>query len=492
MIAHPENGGRLEEAQDLAGHADARVAGFSRLRRLVEWLRARRAHLFVLYVLIAAGSLLRVREVLLFSPMDDLSSDPGRHWEHARQPLTPGLWAFIDPPVFQMWVSLVQKWSLGIRPLVALYAGLLSVVTPWAWYRFLREYLYTRTFALAGWAALALLPSWTAIFSYFMTETLFLPLMGVSLCLTVRADRKRTVHSFCGMVALWVVTGLTRGIAVPLGGLASLGVWLGLPNKVRSASAALLMFLLMTVPFAIRNHHIMHLWSPLGTGWPSQVYAESGKQDIHLDLSGDGASWSYGFGSPSFYAKQLAPLSNWASGRNGVLKVTINLEKGAQDWQTAYHDNAVHGRERLRLRWENLIFVMLGPSWPDNAPGSQVAAAAMTMRWIWAPLFLLVVGAAIVRRRLVWRRPLVPTLIATWFVFQAVSLVAVNEGRYRKPLEGLLIVQVLVLLDTRRASFRPPLGHRPSQGPQDPSLPPAPGTDVDSVESSVESARDAT
>jgi hypothetical protein len=33
------------------------------------------------------------------------------------------------------------------------------------------------------------------------------------------------------------------------------------------------------------------------------------------------------------------------------------------------------------------------------------------------------------------------------------SLLVVNEGRYRKPVEGLLIAQVLVLFDRRRERF---------------------------------------
>src|SRR5208283_1418182 len=107
--------------------------------------------LLALYGLIIVGSALRFREPFLHNPMDALYSDPGRHWEHARQTLTPSLWAFLDPPIFQMWVSLVQKWSLGWAPLVAVYAGALSVATPFAWYFFLRETLENRTLAAVGW-----------------------------------------------------------------------------------------------------------------------------------------------------------------------------------------------------------------------------------------------------------------------------------------------------------------------------------------------------
>jgi hypothetical protein len=429
---------------------------WSWLSRLVDWLRALRVHVLALYLLIAAGSFLRVREAFVHNPMDELFSDPLRHWTFARETLSAQPWALVDPPFYQIWLSVVQKWSLGEPLLVAVYAGLLSAATPWLWYGFLRESLRSRTLALIGWAALAWLPSWIAIFRYFMTETLFLPLMGASLWETMRADRKRTAQAFGGMVFLWTLTGLTRGIALPLAGLAGLWVWLRQPRKLRNLALSTLLVLAMTAPLAVRNHHALRLWSPFGTGWPNQIYAASGAHDIHLRLSREGDTAYYEFGSPSMYAKQLAPLSNWEPRRSGVVEVTVDLRKGAVDWQTAYDNNAAHGWRALRLRWENLVLVMLGESWPDNNRDNPIPRAAWTMRWLWAPVAALVIIALALRPRATLRRPLVPALIVAWFLFQGVTLLAINEGRYRKPLEGLLVSQVLLLFDDRRAAPRRP------------------------------------
>jgi hypothetical protein len=47
-----------------------------------------------------------------------------------------------------------------------------------------------------------------------------------------------------------------------------------------------------------------------------------------------------------------------------------------------------------------------------------------------------------------WRRQrerLLPALLLTWFVVQGLLPIAVGEGRYRKPFEGLLICQCLLL-----------------------------------------------
>jgi hypothetical protein len=415
--------------------------------------RVRGVVVFLLYILVFAGCAIRIREAFRHNPVDQLWSDPGRHWEHATETLGTAPLIQLDPPIYQMWVSLVQKWSLGDPFLIACYAGLLSSATPWLWYRFLRESLRQRDLALLGWALFAWLPSWISIFSYFMTETLFLALLGASLWQTMRARRRRSLSSFYGMVALWTVTSLTRGIAAPFAAIACLWIWLRDP-RVRTAAVSVVLIGAMTVPFSIRNHNFLTLWSPLGSGWPNQIYAASGKQGIVFNMVRDGAAWNYGFASPSYFAKQLDPISNWEPKRVGNLTVFADLRKGSQDWRVAYERGTLHGWRLFKLRMENVVLVMFGKSWPDSSPDCFGTRAAIAMRWVWAPLFLLTMAMALLRFRSTLARPLLPALIAAWFVFQGVTLIAVNEGRYRKPLEGLLVAQCLVLVDGKLSSRR--------------------------------------
>jgi hypothetical protein len=275
--------------------------------------------------------------------------------------------------------------------------------------------------------------------------------MGASLWQTVRARRRRTLSSFGALVTLWSLTAMTRGIGAPLGAMASLWVWLYQPRRIQAAAAAGIIILLFSVPIAIRNHRYLHLWSPLGSGWPSQIYTESGYQEIVLDLLfEEGSTANYGFKSTSLCVKPLAPLSDWESNRSGLLHVSIDTREGARDWRAAYRQYAVRGAARLRFRWENLVLVMLGPSWPDNNPEYLIDRLELEMRWIWLPLFLLSLIGGALRYRALLARPLLPALIGVWFLFQGVSLLAINEGRYRKPLEGLLIAELLVLLDSER------------------------------------------
>jgi hypothetical protein len=410
----------------------------------------RRAALWILYALVLIACVVRAWEAYAHNPMNHLFSDPQRHWDHARDPLSTAPMIFFDPPLFQMWISLVQKWSLQIPTLIALYAGALSILTPWLWYRFMREALRSRLLAVAGWAAFAWLPSWLGIFSYFMTETLFLPLMGASLWLTLRAARKRTVNSFSIMVLLWCLTALTRGIALPLAGLAGLWVWWSHPFKLRTLAISTLIGLVTMVPFGYRNYVLVSNASPLGNGWLNDIYASSGKQNIKLHLTGEGGLWYYEFGSPSLYAPQFEPLTHWSPLREGSAYVHVDMRNGTKDWRDAAQANAQHGLEKLRLRLENAALVMAGQSWPDSNVDYFVGRVSLAVRWIWLPLLIAVVGIGLWQWRLTRERPLLPILIVCWFAFQAVSLVAVNEGRYRKPLEGLLLAQVLVLIDQAR------------------------------------------
>ncbi len=353
----------------------------------------------------------------------------------------------IDPPFYQLWLSVVQKLTLGEPRLVSAYAAIMSVATPFSWYLFLREYLRSRTLALAGWAILAWLPSWIAIFGYTMTETLFLPLLGLSLWQTMRAKRMRTVRSFCGMVALFTLTGLTRATSLPLAGVSGFFVWIRHPQRLRTLGWSVLIVAGLMGPTAIRNYCFMNLWSPFGSGYQAGIYATSGRKDIAIELTRDGSHWGYSFGSPSLYTPQLAPLSQWAPKRDGRVSIAIDLRHGTADWEREWRRTTMRGGDLWRLRWENVVIVMLGPSWPDDDPGETVAVVANAIRWIWAPLFVTVLCLCLAFRRAVLRQPIVPALICTWFIFQAATLVAVNEGRYRKPLEGLLVVQTLALVE---------------------------------------------
>src|SRR5579864_8373149 len=123
----------------------------------------------ILWAVIVAGMYVRFQTALEFNPIRALFSDPGRHWQFALNPLLADPLSGMDAPLHQLWLTLVAKLTLGDPRAIGIYAGLMSVITPYVWYRAMREILTGRTLAMLGWAILLWMPSWIGIFSYFMT-----------------------------------------------------------------------------------------------------------------------------------------------------------------------------------------------------------------------------------------------------------------------------------------------------------------------------------
>src|SRR5262249_23687024 len=149
-------------------------------------------------------------------------------------------------------------------------------------------------------------------------------------------------------------------------GIAGVLVWIKHPRKLRTLAWSAAIVVAIMGPFAVRNHAYMRLWSPIGSGQMNGLYAASGKKNIEIGFDREGARWHYTFSSPSFYAQQFLPLSDWQPKRSGEVNVSIDLRKGSADWERESARTAVHGVESLRLRWENVLLVMFGVSWPDN------------------------------------------------------------------------------------------------------------------------------
>lgn len=77
--------------------------------------------------------------------------------------------------------------------------------------------------------------------------------------------------------------------------------------------------------------------------------------------------------------------------------------------------------------------------------------AAVSMRWMWAPLALLVFLANIYYRdQLAGAEARVFAVLtaAAWALTPLAP--AIMEGRYRKPVEGLLLINLLLLIACRR------------------------------------------
>ena len=405
---------------------------------------------FLLYPLIFAGTAVRLATPFFSNPMDALGTDPGRHWRNALEPTSFGPMQGIDPIGYQLWLGAIAKLTIGDRVAIALYAGILSAFMAWFWYRFARELFPSKPAALLCWALVAWLPSWISIYSYFMTETLLLALMGLALWMSWRALRKQTTAAMVAALLCWLAACETRVVVLPIAIIAMAAILHHMERAWSRTALALVIVAIVVAPPAYRAKKIIGVPALFGYPMMNTVYRVSGAReiDLHFTKANAAYAWSYGFASPTMDTEPLAPFSHWRSPRKGIADVHINLDKGARDWDTAVASNWVGWKKEIAQEAEGTIFLLLSPSWPDNDPGKFWDAAQSHLRWMWTPLFALTVAwnlIAIRRERHIHLLPLLSLALWASLLLPA----AVAEGRYRKPAEGLTLINIVWLFSRR-------------------------------------------
>jgi hypothetical protein len=403
------------------------------------------------------GVVSRIQYLLRYNPMDNIWSDPQRHWEQGQRILQLDPFGMIDPIGYQLFVSLLAKATLGDPILISFYTIILAVVTPWIWYRFFRELQPSKTAALAGWAALSLAPDWTTIYGFIMQETLFLPMLGLALYATWRCRRKRDLGSFLFMVLLWVMAGLTRGIAIPMAAVACTWLWLAQGQRLPKAAYSLLILCAILGPLTYRSHLRMGLLAPHGIGQMNMIYCKSGCETIKIAFDLNGAKWMYVFQSPALKAKPLAPFSDWESSRRGTVEVSIDITKGAADWDAALASYPLTPRKYMWLTGENLVLLFFSEAWPDNMHRARTLNnIGLRIRWLWLGLGIAAFVLTLVQWRAQKRHLMFPAVLLAWLLVQGFMPICVNEGRYRLPYTGLVIAQLILVFGAWKRSTPSP------------------------------------
>ena len=408
----------------------------------------------VAWGLICFGSFIQVAYIYLYNPVDHIFSDPSRHWQQGTDVLRNDLMVFTDPILYQVYIAVLGKLTLKNPDLVFFYSALLALFGKWCWYRFFRELQSSKTLALYGWAALSLLPSWTAIYAYFMQETLMLPLLGMALWATWRCRRKTCPASFLLMVVCWILAGLTRGVCIPLAAVCCTWLWWQQSHKLDKAWQSALVLTLVLAPLSYRAYQNVTLLAPHGIGHLNAIYTKSGKKQIIINAEHSGRHWTYIFSSPSMGAQPLKPLSNWQTRREGDVNIRIDMQAGQRDWQHAHTQLNFKPADYLWVTWEGFIFLFFAESWPDTNLARVYDRIGSHARWLWFPLFMLTIFGLIANRKQLRGQWLLPSLLGAWFVVRVMLPISVNEGRYRKPLEGLLVGNLLLLASVKRRNWR--------------------------------------
>ena len=420
----------------------------------------------LLMLLIIAASCVRVLVCFQHNPMDYLVSDMLRHWNNGIYFPRGGYTAAGDPIVYQVYIAVLHRVTRDNRLLVALASAILSVVMPWTYYRAARNFGLEKIPALWVWTLIAWTPSLFVIYHYIMMETLLLLVVGFALWMTARYLRRGGTLAFLIFVFCWTIACLTKPTVVPLAGVCFLWVWWKKRTPLRIIAIGGAMALLLLVPQAIRTKVELGFVAPFGNPWLARLMLRSGAKmtvfHFHTHAHPGGQSTNpretleFMFGSPSCYVRPLEPLSSWAMRRaygDSKAEVTINSAFGERDWKQAYKqfNDDTDASEWLAQWRENIILFFFAPSWPEVGLYQWDGHLEYRCRWLWAPLILFVFVANI--REFVHRRfDLIPVAVTLFTLSVALQNLVITEGRYRKPVEPLLLLNLVWVLGNKRMS----------------------------------------
>jgi hypothetical protein len=399
----------------------------------------------------ALFALLLARFALPFfhSPLHHRYSDMLTYWNCALTFSHQTHFCAMVPKGFQVWLILEQK-AIALFPhwnaeyIVGAASGLLCAALPWIWYRVSREIMPKKA-ALMTAIIIGILPQLAAIYNYFIAETLFLVLLGLAFWMTLRAARKGTFAAYDIAVVCWVVAALTKSTALFFA-FFSLGYLVYLhKEKWRLLGSAALIAALFFIPAGLHSAKVTHFFAPVKTTQSPKLYRLSHTQWIGtFNSSGE----YYKFASPAYFSNPFEPIGTYQTWRlPGITDYSADLNKGAKRW-----DDALEQAQRDRTFMQDLldtrdtiVYLFFGASWPEYNRSTWLGILSFHARWVWAPLLLLVL----------FRAPFMPLpdkvamlLSPAWLLIVVMMFQqsVVMDGRYRKPLEPLLIVLVSLLV----------------------------------------------
>jgi hypothetical protein len=379
------------------------------------------------------------------SPLTHVFSDAQRHWENGRDFLHPSVIGSGDPYMYQLWIFLLRSIAGSDSATVLAACGLLCAAMSYGWYRALRE-LTGRERSLQGAGLIGLWPSALGIYSFFMTETLVLTLTGFAFALTLRAMRKRSTASFALACAVWLAASFTRIVVLPIALLCLAWLWTLQAHKLRALLLAVCMSAAITIPAGLHGRYALNYFAPVGNLYLTEIYHAGLRKNIQIDFGPKGI---YGFGSPSYYNPTFYPFSDWTTSRWGTYAITVDSGHGRADWiRDLESARAQPGAQRWRDYAENLCYLFFGMSWPDDDRSTLIGTMTIWSRWLFLPAVLwMIVAAKQWRfRGREWLLPLGTLLCLSLMLIQREGIM---EGRYRKPLEPVVLAAIVLSLRAR-------------------------------------------
>jgi len=399
-----------------------------------------------------------VRVVVCFqhNPMDYLYSDSLRHWKNGLNFPRGGYLGAADPIVYQAYISLLRRVTHDSRFMIALASALLSLMMPWTYYRAARNFGMAKTPALWAWALIACTPSLITIYHFMMMETLLLFIDGLALWMTARYLRKGGTGPFLDSVVAWTLACLTKPTVIPLAVVCVLWSWWKKKTPVRDIAIAAAVVIVLLVPQSIRSKKELGFIAPFGNPWLTKIQHRSGAKTFRINYHGPHHDDEFYFSSPTCYVRPLEPLNSWAIRRafgDSVFTMSADYNHGSRDWANAYSHLHVGWDEWLSQWRENILVFLFVPSWPEYTYVQWDSLLEIYSRWIWMPLIVVVIAGNIrtFSRRGFDLLPVATTLLLLFLMFQNV---ATAEGRYRKPVEPLLLLNLVWLISQKNKATK--------------------------------------
>lgn len=399
----------------------------------------------------------------VYSPMENIFSDPARHWQNGLRFFSgPVFMNGVDAKFYQLFIwAIAQTLSLNAYIIVVL-SGLLCSATGYIWYKAARE-LLPKYPALITAIVISAHPSLLLIYSYFMTETLVIFLMGLGVWFTLRARRKKTLKAFAAALVVWVLAMQTRSAMIPVAIISLFFMFAFLKyNRKKALYLTAALLLLTGIPSAMYTHKQLHIYSPFMVTAPTQLYYYAGTRAYELHILDEG---NYGWSSPTLDSYPLRPLSNYTTYR-GTSKpptytFTFRKADGYAPWaaELAKLKAAYSWEHRFKDILDNIVFFTVGGTWPDANRGNDERAVWMwnyDLRWTWPPLIIAIL-MLFPFIRLPQQASYIVGLGFVMTLLMYLQETGVMEGRYRKPFEPLFILAMPLLWQ----ALKKPSGEKP-------------------------------
>jgi hypothetical protein len=394
----------------------------------------------VYWLILLLGLAFRAWEILFYRrPNDWIISDASRHYNNGINFLDPGALGCADPVFYQFYLFLLLSIIGKNAHLIAIASVILSWISVFFWGAFAREVFSSKRAALIFTILFCFMPSFGYIFTLFISETTLVTFIGGGLWLSWLSVRKHSGVYFLCAVTCWLAAILSRPVALPMALISLLWSWIKLPRKLLVSSIAIFLISASGILASLHGYKHFYTYSPFGNnGNLAMIYFFSGKLSYGFHFLHEGV---YGFQSPSVSYPTFAPFSDWVTFRSGNFDFKIDRNKKGADIREVLQKQISDNFSILpKLILENLAYFFFGPMWPGyEHQGLTIGRLVYWERWIWFPL---IIFSLFYCTRMILKGFYTPLFFVSLIGVSSLicGQLAVMEGRYRKPIEPLVLL----------------------------------------------------